>query len=145
MKLLKLALIAVLCLAFAGCSKWWIDTCWKSGKFRLIAIDTESQMCLIHEDSPVALVGQTVFAVGADSRYIVLKQHPPCGEWGMDYDWTITNYFIVGRDKRVQGPLNKREFDALSVSLSLPPFTTVFKDLEGEQVKKKRYKASATD
>jgi len=63
----------------------------------------------------------------------------------MDYDWTITNYFIVGRDKRVQGPLNKREFDALSVSLSLPPFTTVFKDLEGEQVKKKRYKASATD
>jgi hypothetical protein len=46
------------------------------------------------------------------------------------FDRASTNFFIVGRDKRVRGPLKKEEFDALSASLSLPSFTKVFEDLQ---------------
>jgi hypothetical protein len=112
-----------------ACSKWSIDTEWKSGEFRLIAIDTMSQMSLIHEVSPVSLVGPTIFAVGADAKHIVLKQHPST-EAGTKFDRAVTHYFVVGRDKSVRGPLKKEEFDTLSASLSLPPFTKVFDDLQ---------------
>src|SRR6187549_2568990 len=112
-----------------ACSKWSIDTEWKSGGFRLIAIDTMSQMSLIHEDSPVSLVGPTIFAVGADEKHIVLKQHP-ADDAGLKFDRAVTHYFVVGRDKNVRGPLGKEEFDRLAVSLALPSFTKVFDDLK---------------
>jgi len=118
------------CLALTACSKWSFDTQWKSGEFRLIAIDSKSQTSLIHEDSPVALVGPTIFAVGADDRHIVLKQHPATDQPATSFDRTVTNFFVVGRDKRVRGPLKPEEFDALSVSLSLPTFTKVFEGLQ---------------
>ena len=125
-------LVAILssCLALVACSKWSVDTEWKSGAFRLIAIDAKSQMSLMHEDSPVSLVGPTVFAVGADERHIVLKQHPATDQAATSFNRAITNFFVVGRDKRVRGPLKKEEFDALSASLSLPSFTKVFEDLQ---------------
>ena len=117
-------------LMLTACSKWSLDTQWKNGKFRLIAIDAKSQMSLIHEDSPVSLVGPTVFAVGADEKHIVVKQHPSVDDAGTKFDRSTTRYFVVGRDKRVRGPLKKAEFDALNTSLSLPPFTKVFEDLQ---------------
>ncbi len=126
----RVAAIFIASLALAACSKWAIDTEWKSGKFRLIAIDTQSQMSLIHEDSSVSLVGPTVFAAGADEKYIVLKQHPALDDSGTKFDRAITSYFIVGRDKSVRGPLKKEEFDRLAASLSLPPFSKVFDDLK---------------
>src|SRR6186997_1162202 len=49
-KMKRLAAIVTACLVFAACSKWSIDTEWRSGDFRLIAIDAKSQMSLIHED-----------------------------------------------------------------------------------------------
>ena len=124
-----LATILILSLVVTSCSKWSIDTEWKSGGFRLIAIDTKSQMSLIHEDSSVSLVGPTIFAVGADEKHIVLKQHP-ADDAGMKFDRAVTHYFIVGRDKSVRGPLKKEEFDRLAGSLSLPSFTKVFDDLK---------------
>ena len=87
-------------------------------------------MSLIHEDSPVFLVGPTVFAVGADEKHIVLKQHPSLDDAGTKFDRSTTLYFIVGRDKLVRGPLKKEEFDALGATLALPPFSKVFGDLE---------------
>jgi hypothetical protein len=122
--------VVLSCLALAACSKWSIDTEWKSGKFRLIAIDTKSQMSLIHEERFVALVGPTVFAIGADEKHIVLKQHPALDDAGTKFDRAITRYFVVGRDKSVRGPLKKEEFDQLAASLSLPPFTKVFYELK---------------
>lgn len=115
---------------FTACSEWWFDTEWKSGDFRLIAIDARSQMSLIHESSSISLVGPTVFAIGADEKYLVLKQHPARDGAGTKFDRTRTSYFVVGRDKRVRGPLTKEEFDRLATSLSLPPFSKVFDDLE---------------
>jgi hypothetical protein len=127
-KRLLSSLLAILLLG--ACSKWALDTEWKSGKFRLIAIDAKSQMSLIFEDDNVTLVGPTVFVVGADSKYIVLKQHPALNQAATNFDRSITNYFIVDRDKNVRGPLKKQEFDQLASALSLPPFTKVFADLE---------------
>ena len=121
--------IPLLMLALAACSEWSLDTEWKSGEFRLIAVDTMSQLMLIHDASGVPLVDPTIFAVGADSNHIVLKQHPST-ESGTKFDRSVTNYFIVARDKSVRGPLTKEQFDALNISLSLPPFTKVFEDLQ---------------
>lgn len=121
--------LLICALILTACSKWSIDTEWKSGSFRLIAVDVKSQMSLIHEGSPVSLVGPTIFAVGADEKHIVLKQHPVLDSNGTKFDRATTSYFIVGRDKGVRGPLTKEEFEALSTSLSLPPFTKVFEDL----------------
>ena len=126
---MRILFSTLLLLVFAACSKWSIDTEWKSGEFRLIAIDTMSQMTLIHEASSMSLVEPTIFAVGADAKHIVLKQHPST-EAGTKFDRSVTNYFIVTRDKSVQGPLTKEQFDALSTSLSLPPFTKVFEELQ---------------
>ena len=125
---MRIVVVTLLMLVLAACSKWSIDTKWRSGAFRLIAIDTISQMTLIHEDSPMSLVEPTVFAVGADAKHIVLKQHPS-SDSGTKFDRSVTNYFVVSRDKSVQGPLTKEQFDALSTSLSLPPFTKVFDEL----------------
>lgn len=126
---MRILLTTLLLIVLAACSEWSYDTHWKSGDFRLIAIDTLSQMTLLHEPSSMFLVESTIFAVGDDEKHIVLKQHPST-EGGRKFDRSVTNYFIVARDKTVRGPLTKEQFDALSTSLSLPPFTKVFDELQ---------------
>jgi hypothetical protein len=126
---MRIFLNTLLLIVLAACSEWSYDTQWKSGDFRLIAIDTLSQMTLLHEPSSMFLVESTIFAVGDDEKHIVLKQHPS-NEGGREFDRSVTNYFIVERDKTVRGPLTKEQFDALSNSLSLPPFTKVFDELQ---------------
>jgi hypothetical protein len=126
----RLTIILVISAILAGCSKWSVDTEWRSGEFILIAIDAKSQMTLIHEGSSVTLVGPTIFAIGADDRYIVLKQHPAKDSGSLQYDRSVTNYYIVEGNKTVRGPLNKIAFDQLVVSLALPPFSKVFQELE---------------
>jgi len=125
--------IAVCFLAFGltACDKLQLaaDTEWKSGAFRLVAVGSRPEMSLIDEHSSI-LVGRTIFAVGADERHIVLKQHPESGVAGTSFDRSVTRYFVVGRDKTVKGPLSKEEFDAFSGSLGLPPFTKVFEELQ---------------
>jgi hypothetical protein len=73
-----------------------------------------------------------VFAVGADSRWVVAKQHP-------NGDRTITNFFVVdasGDSTRMQktdvvrGPLTKAEFQQLAEELHLPDFTKVLASLQ---------------
>lgn len=117
-------------LAVLGLAVWFIfgvDTQWMSGQHRLIAIDTMENMMLVGPSSNT-VVGPTVFAIGTDYKYIVLKQHP-MGD-GFKADRSVTNYFVIDFDSKLKGPLTKEEFDALSASLSLPSFTTVFSELE---------------
>jgi hypothetical protein len=123
-----------------SCGKFSADTYWRSGKYILIAVDTPGQMSLTVDESSMssALVGPTVFSVGADDRHIVVKQHPSTDSSGR-FDRSITNYFIVDRTANtspsekqaaVLGPLNEAEFTNLTRTQSLPPFTKTFKDLE---------------
>jgi hypothetical protein len=123
-----------------GCDALSPDTYWSSGDYELVAIDTKGQMMLavdLHNGGSIGIVGPTVFALGADDHYIVVKQHPAKDSFG-NFDQTVTHYFIVTRisgtaeekEKVVRGPLPKDEFDRLAVSNSLPQFTKTFRDLE---------------
>jgi hypothetical protein len=123
-----------------GCDALSPDTYWSSGDYELVAIDTKGQMMLavdLHNGGSIGIVGPTVFALGADDHYIVVKQHPAKDSFG-NFDQTVTHYFIVTRisgtaeekEKVVRGPLSKDEFDRLAVSNSLPQFTKTFRDLE---------------
>ena len=131
--LLSLVLIIITC--FYGCDRLWPDCYWSSERYVLLAIDTKSQMSLcfdLENGTAMGLVDPTVFSIGANSNYIVVKQHPPTKR-------SITNYFIVERNqspnsnerqKGVRGPMGKDEFDKLSKTLSLPDFSKTFDDLK---------------
>ncbi len=123
-----------------GCDALSPDTYWSSGDYELVAIDTKGQKMLavdLHNGGSIGIVGPTVFALGADDHYIVIKQHPSKDGFG-NFDQTVTHYFIVTqisgtaeeKEKEVRGPLSKIEFDRLAVSNSLPRFTKTFGDLE---------------
>jgi hypothetical protein len=140
---LVVSVLAALC---SGCGphpiidRRWPDAYWRHGPYVLIAIDTEAQMSLAFDSHGKrdGLVGPTVFAVGADDRFVVAMQHP-CDD-GIHFDRAVTNYFIVDRateaspggprSPEVEGPLSKAEFDDLSRELGLPGFSKTFADLE---------------
>jgi len=98
------------------------------GPYRLSAIDIDQQMRVCYALAAGGCVGridETVFAVGADARFIVAKQHP-------SGDRAITNYFIlvIGNDseladphKSVLGPLSESAFLEKSRLLHLPAFS----------------------
>jgi hypothetical protein len=123
-----------------GCDALSPDTYWSSGDYELIAIDTMGQMMLavdLHNGGSIGIVSPTVFALGADDHYIVVKQHPAKDGFG-HFDRGVTHYFIVTRlpgtaaekEEGVRGPLSKDEFDRFAASNSLPRFTKTFRDLE---------------
>jgi hypothetical protein len=127
--------------ALVSCSKFSLDTQWRSGKYVLIAIDTRGQMSLTIDGQSgmsSALVGPTVFSIGADDRYIVVKQHPSTDAYG-GFDRSVTNYFIVDRavssgpadgQKAIRGPMGENEFKTFSATLALPAFAKTFDDLK---------------
>lgn len=141
----RIAIYACLILITSGaitdCGKFSLDTYWRSGNYVLIAADTPGQMSLGLDDKSgmsSALVGPTIFSIGADDRYIVIKQHPSKDAFG-GFDRTVTNYFVVDRtisprpeniQKAVSGPLDENEFRSLTVAQSLPLFSKTFDDLK---------------
>lgn len=105
------------------------------GPYRLSAIDIDRQMSVCYELASGGCVGridETVFAVGADARYIVAKQHP------LD-DRATTNYFIlvIANDseladpsKSVIGPLSEAAYRDQVQLLGLPAFTRTMASLQ---------------
>ncbi len=134
---LILLVSALLCIV--ACDKWAIDTHWKDGPFLLIAIDSEPQMSLVvrqPDDAALGLIGPTIFAVGSDSRYVVVKQHP--GD-GFTVNRSATKFFVIERlkttdiatlQKSMLGPLDEPDYLAAASRLKLPAFTKEFKSLE---------------
>ena len=129
-------------LVLVGCDGLWLDTYWRNDRYVLVAVDARGQMHLafdLGKGTSLGLVGPTVFAIGADEKHIVLKQHPSSDSFGASADRSTTRYFIVTkttspefeqRQKGVRGPLTQKEFEALTTALSLPPFKKTFADLE---------------
>jgi hypothetical protein len=104
-------------------------------------VDSPEQMNLAFDTRDgitMGLVGPTIFAVGADDRYLVVKQHP-AKDALHGGDRSQTNYFYIERtdspdfrerQRRVMGPLSEREFRQRADALKLPPFQKVFRDLQ---------------
>jgi hypothetical protein len=118
-----------------SCDRGWPDVYWRRDHYKLIAIDTLSQMSLANDATSSSIVPATVFAIGANAQFIVLKQHPYAN---FKFDSSVTNYFIVTRtesglpreiEQDVRGPFTKVEFERLAAIEPLPPFTTTFDDL----------------
>jgi hypothetical protein len=134
------ALVALV-IGLGGCdSLGFTEHEWHSGDYVLAAIDTREDMRLyadLGKGNLAGLVDSTVFALGADKRYIVLKQHPATEGSGA-IDRGVTNYFVVTRlpgtivEKQtgVHGPMTKEQFEQLSATLHLPPFTKTLNDLQ---------------
>ena len=117
----------------SGCNDYALDTEWRDGNYRLIAIDTRGQMSLSDtSDKTWKGIGPTVFAIGADKKFIVVARHPSTNHFG-EFDRAITQYFVVGRDAPghpTTGPLTKEQFQGFSSSNALPQFTKTFDDLK---------------
>jgi len=102
----------------------------------LLAIDGDENMelCYTNEDGyMIAIVERTVFAVGYNKKFIIVKQHP---KGNKEY----TNYFVIplvnkiseSTSENIYGPLNNDEFEKLKTKLDIKnlDFTIVYKNLE---------------
>ena len=119
----------------------WPDVYWRSERYVAMEVDSPEQRDLAfdtRDGSAMGLVGPTVFAVGADDRYIVVKQHP-AKDASSAGDRSRTNYFYIERtdspdfrerQRRVTGPLTEEEFRGRATALKLPSFQKVFRDLQ---------------
>jgi len=111
-----------------------------AGPYELWAIDTMEDMILCRSigDGCVGdgLPGDTIFAAGADERFIVLARHPR--EWPNDPDRSVTEYYYLIRSPddaergpygRVRGPFDEQQFEAETRRLGLPGFSRTFEEL----------------
>lgn len=113
------------------------------GKYYLVSVDsiddTSLSYSINNDDSSFAnVVGETVFAVGHNDDFIIVKQHPRV--FGNEPDKTTTNYFIVKiykkntlwAEKGVIGPLTKKEFEQKRKDLKIEniKFDFLVDDLE---------------
>jgi hypothetical protein len=133
--------ILLIAIAFFGCGMA-IHKENVVGNYYLIATDAGEDMNLgfkHSESSYWTMVRNTVYAVGFNKEFIIVKQHPR--EFPSQPDNTITNYFIVpiysrvihSMDKDVIGPLSKEAFEDKKIELGIDkdlPFSIVLEDLE---------------
>lgn len=100
-------------------------------KYWLITIDTKADMSLCYElenGDFIGIISGGVYAVGNNSDYIIVKQHPyKLGSESINK--SITNYYIVPIDRSISqykvdknliGPLNEIEFEKQKEKLLIP-------------------------
>lgn len=118
----------------------WNDIYWCNDRYCLVALDSPTKMNLSFYDEGYysELVGPTVYAIGANEKFLVLKQHP-AGKTPGSLNRAVTNFYIIVRTpstdfedrlKGVRGPLTQDDFKKISAKLSLPKFSKTFRDLE---------------
>lgn len=87
----------------------------------------------------IGVVNPTVFAVGYNNDFIIIKQHP--SKFGEALDKSVVNYYIVplkvkihnAPDENKIGPLSQDEFLQKREELKIPEelsFTKIFKELQ---------------
>jgi len=92
--------------------------------------DIKSEMSLsyyIGDNSFVGVVSYAVFAIGYNSDFIIVKNHPFTRPNSIDR--TVTNYFIVPLDYDISlgkvdenkiGPFSEKEFNEKRIELKIP-------------------------
>ena len=94
-------------------------------------IDLEESRSLYRGEQ---IVSAYVYAVGYDSKYLFVKQHPTFSDSLVKIDQRSTNYFIVERKidrylkSPVYGPLTRIQFDSACIVLRInnPKFTHTY-------------------
>ncbi|HEX4301837.1 MAG TPA: hypothetical protein VHZ78_03535 [Rhizomicrobium sp.] len=114
-----------------------------AGPFYLTYFETRDQMSLFRCPTGApggvgcaidGLPDATVFAAGADARYVVVARHPHDNR-------TVTEYFYFARvdresqgwgngPEKIIGPISEDEFGAAQAKLGLPPLSIVMDDLK---------------
>jgi hypothetical protein len=122
-------------LLISGCGLFDSGEEWRSGPYALIWIDLRNEVTLSYDMGQGVwgtLIEPQVFAVGADKKYVVAKQHPNGRK-------DRTNYFIVEMqvgqswaviEDAVVGPLSEQSYREKAAALKLPPFTKVLEPLQ---------------
>lgn len=108
--------------------------------YYLSAIDVREDMVVWFQDSGygIGIIEATVFAVGQDDKFIIVKQHPRIAPNKINRE--IVNYFIIPLknkisklpEKNILGPFSGAEFTQKKNELNIRnlDFTILFKDLE---------------
>lgn len=112
------------------------------GRYNLFAIDLIEDMSLGYEfcdqkGDYYYIVGPTVFSIGYNNKFIIVKQHP-FDENTNTINRNIVNYFIVpvhndttqSPKVGVIGPLTIVEFNAKRKELNIPDSVTFTKEIE---------------
>ena len=102
-----------------------------AGPYRLQPVEQHTQMIVVYDQGGgnyISRVEESVFAVGADDRYVVAARHPH--EPGYSpLDRSVTEYFYIDRARdqaladpslAVVGPMDAASFQAASRKLGLP-------------------------
>jgi hypothetical protein len=128
----------------AGCGNGFVHDEKLAGPYHLVAVDEMEQMALCRsldggDCAGDGLGGETVFAAGENDRFITLAIHPR-KNWPEAADRARTEYYYLirssseaqdgGREARLMGPFNQRQFATEKARLRLPDFTRVFDELE---------------
>jgi hypothetical protein len=106
-------------------------------RYYLVAVDSNEDMTLSYsvdsDNSTISVVRKTVFSVGYNDKYIIVKQHPFNNK-------KIINYFIVpiykslnySPEEGVIGPLNLKLFEEKRKNLNISNiiFTKEIDDLK---------------
>lgn len=110
-------------------------------EYYLIATDAMEDMSLCYKfgsGSYVGVVDQSVFAVGFNSQFLIIKQHP--FTFPDSINRNKTNYYIITiknikskykAKESLIGPLNEKEFSKQREILSIPSdlvFTIIFEE-----------------
>ena len=109
--------------------------------YSIASIDEDAANSIYYNDNgfDVGVVNPTVFAVGYDSKYIIVKQHPR--EFPNPPNKLITYYYIIplvnkvhlAPDKNKIGPLSLHEFELKKAELGVSrelDFTILYKNLD---------------
>ncbi|MDI6624497.1 MAG: hypothetical protein QME55_07190 [Brevundimonas sp.] len=113
-----------------------------AGPYRLVAVVARDQMIVCRSlegggCSGDGLPDQTVFAAGADERFIVIARHPS-GPFEVRQPG-VTEYYFWKRDPDeaqsrfrpdVRGPYDGVAFEREKARLVLPSFSVIFEDLQ---------------
>jgi len=118
-----------------SCSLFDSGTVWKDGQYSLSWIDDPQEVTLSYHRSSSSsepLIDGRVFSIGANTKYLVAKQHPGGDKTKTHFYYVIrvNNSELRPRQNTVVGPLSSSEFNKKSSELGLPTFSKTLKALE---------------
>jgi len=131
----RLAAVSALCLLGLSCALFDSGQPWRDGQYMLLWIDKPDEVTLSYDwgsGSSEPLVHNQVFAVGANAKFIVAKQHPR----GVK---STTNFYVIPRrpfeggrtpHPPILGPMTSSEFTKISAEHDLPGFSKTLTALE---------------